>query len=116
MLQRGVWGQIMLALMVVLTLWNCVDGGQSVPVMLFASLAVVATVMALRQIAGALPNSRLTHAILSAVWIMAFLPGWDWLAGRYVHPDSLRMASWFGSSYGVIRYFFMRGESARPPF
>ena len=106
----------MLLIMVAVTMWSAHDGGRSPELTVAASIAVVAAVKVLSILTAMLPASRWVNALSSAVWVVVFMPTWDWLANRFVYPDTLWTAVVFGSGYGLVRLAFMPGKSARPPF
>lgn len=106
---------LMVVAMVGVTIWSCVDGGRGWPVILAASVGTVSAMMVLGIIASYLPATRLITALFSGLWILLFMPAWDWLEGRFTLPDSIYTALLFGAGFAILRYVISGGGSARPP-
>lgn len=106
---------LMTLVIVAVTIWSCADGRQSPTMMVIASVASVAAVNVLALLAAALPPTRLVSALTSGLWVLLFLPAWDWLAGQYAFPDSLYTALAFAGAFVLIRWL-MRSGPSRPPW
>ncbi|HYG60517.1 MAG TPA: hypothetical protein VD902_20790, partial [Symbiobacteriaceae bacterium] len=104
----------MTLVMVGVTIWSGMDGGQSPWMIAAACIGVVAAMNVLALLAALLPQTRIITALFSALWILVFMPAWDWLANRFIYPESLWSALLFSSGFGLVRLFLMPGKSARP--
>ena len=106
---------LMTVVMVGVTLWSCSDGGQSAGVAAAATVATVAAVKVLDLITAMMPPTRLTAALSSGLWVLLFMPGWDWLSGQYEWPLSWGLALGLAVVLSVIRYLMMRNGPFRRP-
>jgi hypothetical protein len=106
---------LMTLVIVGVTLWSCADGNQGAAMMVLASVASVAAVNVLALIGTLLPRTRLSTAVNSALWVLLFMPAWDWLAGQFDYPGSIYTALAFAGGFGLVRFFTLSGPS-RPPW
>lgn len=102
--------------MVGVTVWSCFDGKRGAGMMAVASIAAIAAMNALALAAAALPQTRLYIALFSALWVIIYMPAWDWLGGRFIYPQSLWSAVGFGAAFGLIRFAMARRGPSRPPW
>lgn len=115
MLRTRLSAGLMITVMIGVTIWSAHDGGRSYALMFVAAVAVLSAMMLLASTAALLPETRLTSALLSGTWIFLFAPAWEWLAGRFVYPESVRSALLFAVVFGTIRYWITGRGPSRPP-
>ena len=97
------------------SIWSCLDGQRTGTMMLVAAVGSVALVNIIGTLFSLLRPTRLVQALFSGTLVMAFMPAWDWLAMRWLFPQSLWTALGFGAVFGVIRFTFGPRPPARPP-
>jgi|GEM_PF-3346151 len=97
------------------TVWSCVDGGQSFAMIVTATAGVLAFVMILSHVAASVPQTRFWVGLLSGTWVAVLMPVWDWLAGQFTYPLSVWSALGFGVGFGIFRFAITPGGPARPP-
>jgi hypothetical protein len=114
MFRTQISAAILITVMIGVTIWSAHDGNHGIPMMIIAAVGVFATMMVLGTLSAMVPETRLTAAIFAASWILLFTPAWEWLAGRFVYPDSLYSALTFAVAFGFIRYLLTRGGPSRP--
>jgi hypothetical protein len=102
--------------MVGVTLWSCADGNQSAGMAVAATVATVAAMNVLNVLTALMPPNRLAAALASSLWVLVFMPGWDWLSGQYEWPLSWLVALGFAAAFAVLRYAMTRNGPARPPW
>lgn len=105
----------MIMIMVFVTIWSAMDGGRSTTMMIVASVAAVAGMMVLGQLGAMLPETRLSHAAFTALWVFLYAPVWDWLALRFTFPGSIMTAAAFALVFGALRYVISPRGPSRPP-
>lgn len=115
MFRTRISAAILITVMIGVTIWSAYDGNQGIPMMIVASSGVFATMMVLGTLSALVPETRLSTAFFAASWILLFTPAWEWLAGRFVYPDSLYSALTFAVFFGFLRYVLTRGGPSRPP-
>ncbi|MDF2626677.1 MAG: hypothetical protein K0R39_508 [Symbiobacteriaceae bacterium] len=97
------------------SIWSCFDGQRTGTMMLVAAIGSVALVQMIATLFSLLRPTRLVQALFSGTMVMAFMPAWDWLAMRWLYPESLWTALGFGAAFGFIRFTFGPRPPARPP-
>ncbi|HYF90816.1 MAG TPA: hypothetical protein VD969_01080 [Symbiobacteriaceae bacterium] len=101
--------------MIGVSVWSCLDGQRSVPMMLVATVGTYALMQVLALLFGLLRPTRLVQAIFSGTMVTLFMPAWDWLSLRWAYPESVWAALGLGAFFGVIRWTFTPRGSSRPP-
>jgi predicted neutral ceramidase superfamily lipid hydrolase len=113
--RRSNFPWLMIAVMVAVTLWSCVDGEQSPAMMAVAAVGTVAAMMVLGLLESALPRTRLMNAVFAGAWVLLFMPAWDWLEHAFSFPGSFLVALVYAAALGLFRYATSPRGPARPP-
>ncbi len=109
------WLYTMTVVMATVTIWSSIDGQRGPALIAVAVIATIAALQVLAHLTFLLPPTRLTAALFSATWVFLFGPSWDWLAGQFTYPDTLRWWAFVALGFGAFRYLITPGGLSRPP-